>query len=335
MQLSVSFFDNLKDRAPQAVDLTWRDLCDLLADAASIPTDRSLKPEVLAFTPCRYMTGCSRAKRHVAEVFAVTVDVDDGAAMPFVAMVERLTSLDLTFAVHSTTWSSLAANRYRVIFPLARPVAGADFPALYSSVQQAFGGLADRACSDASRLNILPRFWTGDWVEEIDGLERQVEPHHAISFGDGQPLDPDRLMRRFPPIVQPEIEPVVISAMIDHPDLADFDRSPIVTQAIVDQYLNSPPGGRLFRFMTRIATRALYREFAITPEIVAALALEMNRRGPAAQARGNLRREAQRAINGAARFVAANPKTQPETIRPTLTAGAALKILKARRNNKK
>jgi len=299
----VSLFESCHDRQPQTLETTWGDFIDLMEFAAARPAERSQKTSVMAFTPSTYRAGASRAKANVDRVSMIALDIDDGGSTA-TQMANRLAAHDLAFIIHSTTKSTLDHNRYRIILPLAQPICGERYPHLFTAARQALDGLPDRACSDASRLNILPRLWTGQPDGSTDWDEGQA--HHALLSRHGAPLDAERLIRRFPAPPEPSVATVAVTSPLYRLD-ADEEWSRYVTPRMVEAYSTAQPGGRLFRFMAAVATRAIGKGLPIDANLLADLAQTMNANGPQPSRRTGLRREAQRALNHAAQYVAAQP----------------------------
>jgi len=269
----------------------------------------------------------------VETVYAITADIDDGDVLPMSAMVSKLNQLSLYYVVHSTTKSTQDQNRYRVILPLDEPFPADEFPSLFASFRLSLDGLPDRACSDASRLNIVPRFWVGSPDDSIL-IWDDAEAHHDFQAEvNGLPLDARRLMTDFP--VTPEIEKAVEVRPLTPTERQsiEIERDRLVSPAIVKSYMEAPSrGGRLFRFMSAVAVRAIYADQPISAAVLADLALEMNAKGPSPSRRTGLHREAQRAIDNAARYVGANPPKPATSAR--LSVADALRIKRTRHARK-
>jgi hypothetical protein len=137
----------------------------------------------------------------------------------------------------------------------------------------------------------------------------------------GAPLDIDGVLAAHPPQVKPHQDrhvteipqperPQAVSKLAgiqaalvgaaDWRDVSDLDRSPFVTESMQTDYLSAPRGsGRFFRFLTQVASRALFRGYAITAPELEALALAMDLRASPVKRQGT-RREAERALAFAA-----------------------------------
>lgn len=319
--ITATFFESVRDNVPQPVELTFPDLADIMAASSVIPVHRADKKTVRCVVPARFAP-LRRASANVVEVFAFFGDVDGGTPGDpgFDGMVSWLDDLGLGYIVHSTTKSRLSANRYRVILPYAYPLTAADGESAWSSIHQMFGSIFDAGTFDAGRLNILPWAWCGapedcsDWDE--------ADAHHGFQYREGAPLDAHAMMAACPPVLaqthREEDEGTLAAILgraavhVDFVELTDLDRSPLVTPEMVTDYLSSPPGGRFFRFMCRVAGRALTKGVNCDEDIILALGMAMNRRADNRR-RPLARREARRALHYAASRHGTQPDFRPQT----------------------
>lgn len=319
--ITATFFENVRDNVPNPVELTFPDVADIMAASSVIPVDRADKKTVRCVVPARFAP-LRRASANVVEVFAFFGDVDGGKPDDpgFDGMVALLDDLGLAYIVHTTTKSRLSANRYRVILPYACPLTAADGESAWSSIHQMFGSIFDTGTFDAARLNILPWAWFGapDDCPEWD----EADAHHGFRYRDGAPLDAHAVMAAHPPVLartrQEEDEATLAAILsqaaihVDFAELTDLDRSPLVTPDMVAEYLTSPQGGRFYRFMCRVAGRALTKGVNCDEEIILALGMAMNRRADNRR-RPLALREARRALRYAASRHGMRPKFKPQT----------------------
>ena len=99
---------------------------------------------------------------------------------------------------------------------------------------------------------------------------------------------------------------------VDFAELTDLDRSPLVTPSMVTEYLSSPQGGRFYRFMCRVAGRALTKGVRCDEDIILALGMAMNRRADNRR-RPLARREARSALRYAASQQGQRQDFKPQT----------------------
>lgn len=321
--ITATFFESVRDITAKPVELTFLELAEMMSESAAVPMHRADKEDAMCVIPARFAPQ-RRARANIVERFAFTGDVDgDMPGDPgFDGMVAGLDGLGVAYIAHTTTKSTITANRYRVILPFASPLSADDSEALWSSINQMFGSIFDAKTFDASRLSVMPRAWFGapspddfpDWDE--------ADAHHGFRYRDGDAVVAETIMAAFPPILDDrssdhggEALAAVMSRCsinVDLAELTDLDRSPLVTREMVADYLSSPPGGRFFRFMCRLAGRALTKGVNCDEDIILALGMAMNRRADNRR-RPSARREARRALHYAASRHRMQPDFRPQT----------------------
>lgn len=146
--IHISRFKSSRDNQPEPATVEWSALSEMLCDNQT----RASK-DGAAWSPASYLAGVSRGKAFVSEVSCLVIDVDNGASYE-------------EFRGHWSKWRHIVSSsyshtktcpKYRVVFPLAKPVAGGDWEHVYTRLALAVGlGQGDPACKDASRLYYLP-----------------------------------------------------------------------------------------------------------------------------------------------------------------------------------
>lgn len=334
----VAFFSNVKETTVQHTELDFPTLANVFEGLSRQPKNRADKEGTESFIPAIFSPK-RRSKTNVQfrHAFGLDVDGDREGHLQFDQMVELLDALDLNYIVHTTTKSTNAINRYRVILP-CEPLSVEDYEAACSSLDQALSngkGVFDTKTYDASRLNFVPQDWYGLPKDTPDfPLD---DAHQAFrSRTDGKLVPVQDFIAAFPPLPPETKETVVeefdletffatrvVTSKHDWWTLADLDQSPLVTQQMRDEYVGSPEGGRYFKFLCRCAARALYRGLPCEPDIIHALGEQMNARGCHSKRRSL--REARRAVS----WAVANHQPTPD---PTTSAlHAALKRMKQRK----
>jgi hypothetical protein len=323
LEITATFFASVRDIIAKPVQLTFPELAEMMAEASAVPIHRLDKENAMCVVPARFAP-LTRTSANVVERFAFTGDVDGGKPGDpgFDGVVRRLDDLGLAYIVHTTTKSTVTANRYRVIIPFSSPLTAEDSEAAWSSIDQLFGSIFDERTYEACRLSIMPRAWFGAPDPDEFTEWNEAAAHHALRYREGDPLDAHALMLAYPPapaafrqeddatsatIVIPDADDV------DFAELTDLDRSPLVTPAMVADYLSAPVGGRFFRFMCRVAGRALNQGVGCDEDTILSLGMAMNRRADN-RCRPTARREARRALRYAvSRHGAANAVFKPRT----------------------
>lgn len=178
IELTLCTFSDEKGTTPKRHVLPWSKFVQRFSHHES----RSTKEGTGCWSPVSYKPRTTRGKANVDRVYALVLDVDH-ADLPR----DRLDGL--AWIAHTTYRHSPTAPRWRVVIPLAKPVAGDEdhWPEVWQRAHARFGACMDEQCKDASRIYFLPSC--------PPDSEPQVESH------DGAPLDPDSL----PPV--PKLAP--------------------------------------------------------------------------------------------------------------------------------
>jgi len=140
-----TIFTSERARQGQVISLTFSGLIELLRE----PKVCESKSGTKAFLPGRLKPGGHRRKADVFDLCALCVDFDHGGKPnQYADLWEQ--HAHIVVSTHSHTSDS---PRYRVIFPLARPVKAADWPSFYRHTSTMLSrGEADTATVDASRI---------------------------------------------------------------------------------------------------------------------------------------------------------------------------------------
>ena len=304
----VAFFENTWSKDAQIVPTTFAELAETLRVGSSLTMPRTDKEKVMCVVPAAFDPP-QRLKANVTARYAFTGDVDGDTdfVLTFEEMVAVLRSKNLAFIVHTTTKSTVHQNRYRVIIPYARPLTVAESEAASSSIHQMLGEVFDTKTFDAGRLSIFPQAWTGAPPNALAWDE--ADTHHAFAVNvDGASLDADQIMADYPPVIRAEVENKAsvaeveafiesrpIRTNVDFVTLTDLDASPIIRPEFVEAFLTSAPGGRFFRFLNRVAGRALAKDYPIDAHALVAIGKAMDARA-GVRGRTGIVREAQRAL---------------------------------------
>ena len=188
------------------------------------------------------------------------------------------------------------------------------------------GEVFDTKTFDAGRLSIFPQAWTGAPPNALAWDE--ADTHHAFAANvTGAPLNADQIMADYPPVIRAEVENKAsvaeveafiesrpVRTDVDFFTLTDLDRSPIIRPAFVEEFLTSQPGGRFFRFLNRVAGRALAKDYPIDAQTLVALGKEIDARA-GVRGRTGIVREAQRALAYAIRQHQSRPAEDDQNTR--------------------
>jgi P4 family phage/plasmid primase-like protien len=172
---AVATFAHCKDKKPYQQFLTWREIIESLTAHTIRP-----KKDGACFSPALYPPNTTRAKENVQAVSCLLLDFDDDD--PPDELTAQWQADRLAHVIYSTHSHTPDKAKWRALFPLAAPVAAAQWESVYrKSVQALANGKTDPSCKDASRIYYLP-----SCPPEYSD--------HAFAFAhDGAALDPDQL----------------------------------------------------------------------------------------------------------------------------------------------
>lgn len=190
--LGITFFTSATDESPEFGEKTWDEfVAGVRKHAAEVPHPglaalgpsfakpehdaawSKIKKSIAAFSPARF-DGRGRKKKNVCDVSMLTADLDD-APLEIGRMVMDLPWLKMIY--ETPTPASEGCVRWRVVFPLTKPVHAEDWEPWWRSALKDLGLSipADPKCSDASRMYFLP---TGG---------------ASVCVTEGPVLDPDKI----------------------------------------------------------------------------------------------------------------------------------------------
>lgn len=148
VELDFCLYAGLTDRTPKQMSATWPELAERLTEF-----DERIGKEGPLWSPSLIAKGETRSNANVVSVSCLVLDFDDGHDW---SDFEGHWS-GLEYVLHTTHQHTAAAPRWRAVFPLAEPVHGLDWPAIYRKlVTHLACGVCDPSCKDASRMYYLP-----------------------------------------------------------------------------------------------------------------------------------------------------------------------------------
>ena len=178
--LCVATFRNKTDNKPVAGCLPWPELQTRLTRHTVKPQGKPHKDDPHKdgplWSPTRYRPDTVRGVANVESLSCFVADVDDGTPLNHLRQAWK----GLAWCAASSWSNTPEQPKYRVTFPLARPVPAADWPAVHRKLALAlFGEHTDPACKDASRIYFLP------------SCPKISEVYAFADAQEGDPLDPD------------------------------------------------------------------------------------------------------------------------------------------------
>lgn len=186
VELDFCLYAGITDRTPKQMSATWPELAERLTEF-----DERIGKEGPLWSPSLIAKGETRSNANVVSVSCLVLDFDDGHDW---SDFEGHWS-GLEYVLHTTHQHTAAAPRWRAVFPLAEPVHGLDWPAIYRKlVTHLACGVCDPSCKDASRMYYLPSCGIG---------AERFSKHQQ-----GRTLDPGQ----YPDVPEEESLPDVIQA---------------------------------------------------------------------------------------------------------------------------
>ncbi len=178
--MRISVFDGARDNDPKPLECAWDSLVQVLGPHKF---DYAEKLSVPAFSPAEYPSGATRATKNVSGLWLFVADVDHVTQAVALATLSKVRDCRLA-AVAYSTWSHAGDPwRFRIVNPLSRVVTPAEWPAFWSTMNAAYGGVCDPKCVDPARLYFGPYAPTGTETQNF---------HHIF---EGDPVDVDAVLR--------------------------------------------------------------------------------------------------------------------------------------------
>lgn len=146
-QFTFCNFNSSKDNAPKPAVLTWAQFCVSFSEHR-----QQEQKDGPAWSPVSYAPNSKRGNDGVEHVYFAVIDVDNGA--PLDEVLARFEGL--AYLVHSSHSHTVETPKYRVILPLAAPVAAIDWHVVWARINQLAGGCDDPATKDPSRIYYKP-----------------------------------------------------------------------------------------------------------------------------------------------------------------------------------
>jgi hypothetical protein len=236
------------------------------------------KKDAELISPAVYEAGTTRANKNVtAWAGWCAVDVDDievdGELNDF---VRKLVG-DWRFVCYSTASSRPTKKKFRLVFELDRHIPVAEIKHFWFALQSSLDESGDKQCKDLSRMYYIPATY-----DEADNF---------IFSGDGNPIDVDNLLARYPYVdraksgntfldrLPPELAEQVVNhrkSMMQNTNIywSGYHDCPFWPKKLAAEYVSITETGwysKMYSMMVAIAARALEKEYPITATQIAEL----------------------------------------------------------------
>lgn len=163
----ISEFNNKQDNHPKKIQISWEGFLSRINQPA-IRNDKDGK----LFSGAIF--NGKRAKENVIELSLLVLDCDDGT--PLEEIKAKCKSLGYSYALYTTFSHTEKKPKFRVVFPLATPIAANIYPLLWKWISKEFPNI-DRSAKDSSRIFYYP------------AIKSQDAPFYTEAFNEGKLLD--------------------------------------------------------------------------------------------------------------------------------------------------
>jgi P4 family phage/plasmid primase-like protien len=180
---ALSTFKTSKDNQPRSLALSIDDLRTHLTKHKTRD-----KKDGTAFSPVLYKQGNTRGNEGVIEVSCFILDIDDGTTP------EQLEHLwgGLDYILYTSFSHTNEKPKYRVVFPLAKPVPASEWRGVWFRLSHALAdGHTDPATKDPARLYFLPSCTFDKQSEAFANFQRGdlLDPFDMMRFPEVNTLD--------------------------------------------------------------------------------------------------------------------------------------------------
>ncbi len=252
--IKASKFDNVRDNLPKNVSFeSFNQLVDKMV-AEIVTASPSDKVNQVCISPALYENGTRRAKKNAISWNWFAADIDNKDSNIVGSRIQDVQNImkkaQCPYFIYTTASHTEDSHRFRLMFPIDRAVSSVEFEMVWHSFNRMLP-MMDAQTKDISRLFIVPRHWVGRTFQS----EREL---------NGQPIKVDDLLVRYPPPpVSVPTPKTTIAATPRHtptervkPAEVAALRAPYVPAGAVEEAMSASPGGRMYRFLLKVAHNA-------------------------------------------------------------------------------
>lgn len=294
-----TYIYNFYDTNPKGFESSWSELCELLRDLSAVARHPSEKQTCTpAIFPTVFRPGSTAKTVDNVDCLGSWFGVDIDYHLGFDDLLRIMEALGCPYVIHTTTRHRDDEPHLRALFEIGREVQMEEFPEVWASMNQMFGGVLDPPTKNINRIFICPARWMGSDARfryRTDGIPLSVEwllesfpvavSDHSV-MGTSEVNSKMDLLRRNLREEQWDI------------DFSTHEGHRFVSPKMVERFKTAHEGGRLYRLMVQIAIRALTFGYPITPFEIERLALSLDTMVTGKKRKGSLT-EAQHALNWA------------------------------------
>lgn len=279
---------------------SWDQFTQLLVNLSTVPKEGKKDAELIS--PAIYTKGTTRSNNHV-EYWGrwAAVDVDD------IRVDERglhsfLDNLlgDTRYVCYSTASSTLANPKFRLVFDTVERIPKDKIRHFWFALNSGLGDIGDQQTKDLSRMYYVPA--------------RYASADNFIFVRDGNPLDPDALMAKYPYVERTgstfldRLPPSVAEAVVSHRKRSldntnvswtSYSDCPFWPRRLALEYTLIRDTGwyrKMYQIMVATAAHAIAKEYPITAREIAELCRQFDNETGQWYANRPLEVEADRAV---------------------------------------
>lgn len=266
--------------------------------------DKKVSPLI---SPAVYKPGTTRANANVIEWASwAAIDVDNHVFEGDLENELRSRFGRWTYVCYSTASSTPSQPKFRLVFPLTRPVPANEIKHFWYALNTEFGCMGDEQTKDLSRMYYVPAQYPG--------------AHNFIFSNRGVSIDPSELLKTHPwtapnestsfiDRLPPELQKEVIlhrQAKLEEGkrdiQWTSYKDCPFVNKRLVTEYKSiarTDGSGRysmIYKIMTSIACNAIKQKYPITEYEIVDMIRQLDRETSNRYAKRPLNTEASRAI---------------------------------------
>ncbi|WP_406852724.1 hypothetical protein WEU32_02270 [Brevundimonas sp. BH3] len=173
MDISVAWFNGVRDTVPSMVVTTWDEFAETLEVASQGERSVSEKLNSPLISPALYAQGAHRNNANVQGFggwFAIDIDDAPGSLQD---ASKLCIEANVNHVIWTTTSHTQASPRFRVAFPLDRFVRADEMAQFWMGTNIWFKEWGDAKTKDPSRMMIAPAHWQGTTPQfiRVDGLD--------------------------------------------------------------------------------------------------------------------------------------------------------------------
>lgn len=296
MKYEITFFKTIfdNDASHSLVFDEWSSMENFLYRASKYPGFKPKrgqpippnKKPTLLISPASYGEQKLRRNANVLHWSWCALDVDDHKFSADKPLIDQIVDLvgDYHFILSSTASSRKEHPKFRLIFPLKDYVYAEKIPDFWFAIQSLIGAQGDEQTKDLSRMFYAPATYE--------------DAFHFFTIHQGQHIDPDALMTKYPNInkkpktfmerLPMDVKKMMVefkrnqsSALFEY-SWTNYKDCPFVNKKMIDDFNasasidNSGRYFKLYKIMCSIAMNAIDKKYPITPSEISDLANQID-----------------------------------------------------------